>query len=85
MVLKAVRHEAIIPEESSPNHKGYGQDALFVDGHVDWLKTPLLANGDNIWLPRQLEEIVRRVRAGQTSGTLRGTELPDENDVFLGP
>ncbi len=85
VVLRAVRNEAIFPEESSPNHKGYGQDALFVDGHVEWLKTPVLQNGDNIWLPRPIEEVIRRVRAGETSGILRGTETPAANDVFLGP
>ncbi len=85
VVLRAVRNEAIFPEESSPNHKGYGQDALFVDGHVEWLKTPVLQNGDNIWLPRPIEEVIRRVRAGETSGILRGTETPAANDVVLGP
>jgi hypothetical protein len=85
VVLRAVRHEAIYPEESSPNHKGYGQDALFIDGHVGWMTTPVLENGDNIWLPRPIEEIIRRVRAGETSGMLHGNELPEVNDVFLGP
>ena len=85
VVLRAVRNEAIFPEESSPNHRGYGQDAMFVDGHVAWMTTPVLPNGDNIWLPRPIEEIIRRVRSGETSGIMRGTELPLANDVFLGP
>ena len=89
VVRHAIKREVIYPEESSPNHKGYGQDALFMDGHVGWMTSPVLPSGDNIWLPRPIEDVIRKVRAGEIregqTGFLRGTEMPQENDVFLGP
>ena len=89
VVRHAVKREVIFPEESSSNHKGYGQDALFMDGHVGWMTSPVLPSGDNIWLPRPIEDVIRKVRAGELregqTGFLRGTETPQENDVFLGP
>jgi len=38
---KAYPGEARV-ELNSPNHKGQGQNALYVDGHVEWRNTPLM-------------------------------------------
>lgn len=63
---------------ASTNHIGRGQNTLSNDGAVRFLHSPVLENGDNIWLPRSLE-MVSRPR-------LTGKELPaNERDAFIGP
>lgn len=95
VVLRAVRSQVIDPLENSPNHPGRdggrGQHALMADGSVSWMSTPVREDGDNIWLPKDLEVLLQRLeqmhRDGRGRGTeLRGTELPaDRNDNLLGP
>lgn len=101
VVLKNARGEAVSPLENSTNHQGLGQHALYSDGHVGWIGSPevVVSGGDqalvdNIWLPRPVEMMIRQIQlqmqGGQSmadprSPLLRGTEVPTENDIFLGP
>jgi hypothetical protein len=100
VVLKNARGQAVSPTENSPNHQGMGQHALYSDGHVGWINSPeVVVNSgnqamvDNIWLPRPVEIMIRQIQLqmqGQSmtdprSPLLRGTEMPTENDIFLGP
>jgi len=57
---------------SSPNHGTRGQNVLYCDGSVEYVKQRIV-NGDDIFTVRGVE-------------TYTGTETPrDENDVFLVP
>ncbi len=86
VVLRAVRREWIRPMENSPNHGGHGQDVMFSDGSVEWRRTPVTDDDDNIWLPAQIEEIIRQVAATGTYEPLKGTETPrSAEDSFVGP
>jgi hypothetical protein len=77
VVLRAVRGEPIDPFANAPNHRGAGQHLLSTDGSVTWATSPVLKNGDNIWLPRAYELRPR---------PLSGTELPAAaDDTCLGP
>lgn len=85
VVRRAVTGGVIYPFENSSNHTRSGQDVLFADGSVVWHSTPVLSNGDNIWLPRRVEN---QIRAAMMSAdpTLKGVETPDSAaDAFLGP
>lgn len=87
VVLRAVRHDWIYPFENSPNHGGRGQQVLFNDGSAAWVDSPVVGQ-DNIWLPRFLEDVIRRVQSGNPwprQQPLEGTELPQGRDVMLGP
>lgn len=85
VVLRAIRGEAIDPFANAPNHRGAGQHMLANDGSVMWATSPVLKNGDNIWLPRAVEARVRQM-SGQSMRPLEGTELPGAvDDVVLGP
>lgn len=84
VVLRAVRGERIDPSANAPNHRGSGQQLLSNDGAVKWASSPVLPNGDNIWLPRSLEVRVRQSSA--PLDPLSGRELPDgADDTCLGP
>jgi hypothetical protein len=86
VILKAYMGRPIDPIENSPNHGGRGQAALFNDGSLEWLRSPVLENGDNIWLPRQVELAIRRLTHPRSADPLQGTESPDgTDDVFVGP
>ncbi len=89
ITLSSYRKEAQNPFANSPNHCGRGQWALCNDGSAEWLKTPLTASGDNIWLPRVLELGLQAADLAQKTGKpviLIGTEAPGAaGDVFLGP
>ncbi|MBC7834447.1 MAG: hypothetical protein H7Y88_05015 [Phycisphaerales bacterium] len=85
VILKAIRRELINPMDNSPNHGGLGQNALLTDGSTNWMRNPVLENGDNVWLPRQLEQVLNRIRSKPTAQPLRGTEAPDLGDAFLVP
>lgn len=85
-----VRGYTVGPEANSPNHDGLGQHLLTLDGSVRWTDSPVGSvpgsPGDNIWLPRRVEQRVRaeRIRRGMISG--HTSELPRAaDDVFLGP
>jgi len=83
VVIRASRGEPIIPEANSPNHGGEGQHVLRVDGTVQWTESPVV-RGDNIWLPRPIEQVIHSVRS--RVGLVKGNELPDSpDDAFLGP
>lgn len=85
VVLRAVRGEVIRPWENSPNHGARGQEILYSDGSARWYRTPTLDNGDNIWLPRVIEDALRQIAISQGI-KLQGTETPQGfDDVFLGP
>jgi hypothetical protein len=86
VILRMARHEPADPFANAPNHAAAGQHLLFTDGSVQWLRSPVLPNGDNIWLPRGLERRIDEARRGLPPGALSGTETPDDTgDVFLGP
>jgi len=78
VIGRAKRGERVYALERSHNHHGGGQNVLFADGSVEWLESPVMADGDNLWLPKGFD-----VAHGQRLG---GTELPaDAADVFVGP
>lgn len=76
IVPRARLGEAFDPMATSPNHQGRGQHVLFSDGSARFLQTPILTNGDNLWLPQQ----------PTTPSRLSGRELPaNDSDAFVGP
>jgi hypothetical protein len=76
IVPRARLGEAFDPMATSPNHQGRGQHVLFSDGAARFLQTPVLTNGDNLWLPQQ----------ATTPSKLSGRELPTTDaDAFVGP
>jgi hypothetical protein len=86
VIRRAVRGEAIYPFENSANHMRRGQNVLKSDGTVQWLKTPVLPNNDNIWLPRPIESIIAKMTRPREADPLHGTESPSAaDDVFVGP
>ncbi len=87
VILLSARKAQIDPLSNSPNHNSTGQNALFNDGTVQWLRTPVLQTGDNVWLPKVIERaIADRVCRGRQADPLRGTESPEcGEDTFVGP
>lgn len=84
VLLAGLRGQRISPEAPSPNHGRVGQHLLRVDDSVRWAASPVLDNGDNIWLPRAIEKFVQTVR--KKYGYVDGYELPaSAEDTFLGP
>jgi hypothetical protein len=85
VTLRVARGEMVFPEENTPNNQGRGQHVLRLDGSSLWSKSPVI-DGDNIWLPRQIEEIIREVRSRMGVGVIQGNEMPaSETDAFVGP
>ncbi len=83
VILRVARGEAVSPEARSPNHGYRGQHLLRLDGTVEWTVEPVV-EGDNIWLPRQIEQLIQTVRS--RVGLVNGDELPTTaDDAFLGP
>jgi len=77
VIDQARQGRPIDPLRGSPNTNGWGQHLLFADGQVVFSRSPVLSNGDNIWLPRGIESQAARIT---------GTELPaDRTDAFVGP
>lgn len=77
-VDRARRGETIDPAERSHNHRGLGQNVLFNDGSVEWLTSPSLPGGDNLWTPRGW--------ASRSDLRLDPSDRPvDESDAFVGP
>jgi hypothetical protein len=86
VVRRAVRGQWINPLANSMNHQGKGQNALFSDGAVVWMTSPVLDNGDNIWLPRLLEEALAKRGQPTQAEPINGTEMPaTPDDRFVGP
>lgn len=71
VILRAVRGETVYPNENSPNHAGSGQWVLRVDGAGMWMQTPV-QDGDNIWLPANLEAALDEVRVQARQGATQG-------------
>jgi hypothetical protein len=86
VVIRILRGQPVNPSASSVNHRSAGQHVLFNDGSTAWITTPVLENGDNIWLPRSIERQIDEILRQHGRRPLSGTETPeDANDVFLGP
>jgi hypothetical protein len=86
VVLRAVRGDWIDPLESSPNHLARGQHMLRADGAAIWAEKPVCEDGDNIWLPRAIEQAIRDVATSRKLRPIEGRETPsDTHDTFLGP
>ncbi len=78
VVRQAIENGVIDASENSDNFNGKGQHAVYGDASVVFLSSPVLPNGDNIWLPKRAE------RSGRMS--LRGDERPESpDDQFVGP
>ena len=79
VVEASKRGQPVDPNAGSANHAGLGQHVLFTDGHVAFLRSATLANGDNLWLPASLE-------GDETPDRLTGWEIPrGPRDAFVGP
>lgn len=86
VVVRAVRGYAIDPRENSPNHEGRGQEILLNDGSARWLDSPMVTARDNLWLPRPIEDAIRRFEGDAPADTLSGYESPASlEDAFVGP
>lgn len=87
VVLRAIAGNPINPYENSPNHGGRGQHVLWNDGSAEWVESAELPSGDNLWLPRPIEDEIRRVQGRPNRiDPILGTELPgDVEDAFVGP
>lgn len=86
VVLRAFHGEAVDPFSNAPNHACQGQHTLRNDGSVAWLVSPVLANGDNIWLPRGIEIQIQKLIEKKGLSPLHGNEVPaSADDTFLGP
>lgn len=83
VTLRAARGLVIYPEANSPNHRGRGQYLLRLDGSSTWETSPVVG-GDNVWLPRPIEQVIERAR--RELGLIQGTEMPaSPTDAFVGP
>lgn len=87
VVLRAIAGNPVDPLENSPNHTGRGQHVLWNDGSAKWLESPELPSGDNLWLPREIEDEIRRLQGKpRRIDPISGTELPGGvGDAFVGP
>ncbi len=86
VVRRAIRGQWINPLANSMNHQGKGQNALFNDGRVEWLTTPVLAGGEHIWLPHAIERGIALQRHPTQAEPIKGIETPaGSDDVFVGP
>lgn len=86
LVLRAPGVLQVRPFDNSPNHGGRGQFVLVGDGSVRWLISPVLGDGDNLWLPRPLEDAIARLRGQTPEPDLTGTETPGHDaDEFVAP
>lgn len=86
VAVRAMQGQWFNPIANSDNHQGRGQNALFTDGSVRWLRTPVLASGDNIWLSHELELLIARLKDPNQAGPMQGNESPTgKSDVFLSP
>ena len=94
VTTRAFRGEkTVYYNENAFFHNQRGQNALKSDGSALWMATPWTDSGDNIWLPRAIENAIKqaeaRAQGRSAKGTcqpLRGVEEPDgPEDTFLCP
>lgn len=78
--------QPIDPMANSLNHMGRGQNVLFNDQSAQFIRSPVLENYDNVYLPRAVERFIAERRQARRADPLRGTESPaSADDVFVGP
>lgn len=76
---------------NSPTHGGTGQNVLWTDGSAQWLTSPVLENGDNLWLPLALEIVLDQINRSRQAGAdrgiiiLRGIDDLEPGNSFLVP
>jgi hypothetical protein len=91
VVRRAVNGEPIRPDENSMSHAARGQHVLFSDGTAQWLRSPILEGGDNLWLPKPVRIEIQGISVHAVGNnaevlTIQGRELPrDQSDAFVGP
>ncbi len=86
VIARVLRHEWFNPVANSDNHQGRGQKVLVSNGSVVWMRTPVTAEGDNIWLPKPFEDLVAKLQNPTRAEPLHGNESPaGKMDVFLTP
>jgi hypothetical protein len=86
VVRRAVKRLWINPLANSTNHGERGQNALMTDGRVQWLTSPVLKGGENIWLPHYIEQAIAKRPKPTQADPINGTETPQgSDDVFVGP
>jgi hypothetical protein len=86
VIVRAMRGQWINPFANSDNHAGRGQNVMLNNGSVQWMSTPVMKDGDNIWLPRTLEDAIARLQNPTVAEPLQGNETPaGKADVFLTP
>lgn len=86
VVRRAVKRLWINPLANSTNHGERGQNALMTDGRVQWLTSPVLNGGENIWLPHYIEQAIAKRPRPTQADPINGTETPQgSDDVFVGP
>lgn len=84
VIRRIVSGEPARPEENTPNHNHAGQHVLGLDGSSVWHRDPVLDQGDNLWLPRSIEQAIYDAR--DRLGIIQGNELPSgPNDAFVAP
>jgi hypothetical protein len=86
VVVRAFHGQFINPFANSLNHNERGQNILFNDGSVIWRTTPMCESGDNLWLPRDIEQRLSRKARATVAEPLKGVESPtSSDDAFVGP
>ncbi len=84
VIRRMASGERARPEENTPNHNHAGQHVLGLDGSSAWHRDPVLDQGDNLWLPRSIEQAIYDAR--DRLGIIQGNELPSgPNDAFVAP
>lgn len=84
VIRRMASGERARPEENTPNHNHTGQHVLGLDGSSVWHRDPVLDQGDNLWLPRSIEQAIYDAR--DRLGIIQGNELPSgPNDAFVAP
>jgi len=81
VISRVLANQPAFPLVNSSNHDGSGQWALRLDGSAVFARSPVV-NGDNIWLPANLEEVIGQIRREVAAGAKGGTvELPTRREA----
>jgi len=78
VITPAMRGETVDATQNSHNHNERGQNILLPDFSVYFVSSPVMGDGDNMWLPKSHESSPQRVK-------LTGSERPVAGDAFVGP